>query len=278
MPHVSGMVNQKADFSPFVFRNDESQQITMFSTSILLKIVLLQTLTHRSYQVDISLEWWSEGVAYFENLVTARWNNVPPGTCCKPHLSKLPTLHYHRAGETRFLGLQQNQFGAGWAAVGYRHEDIINCTGAPILRVFGPGTGDDNSIVVYNPRWEDEGEVDGTPENVVYAASWVDLRTRFPPDITGTRYLQWQGVKGAVWGRGTWSAASDGIPFPKRRRRSEMPKLNGRAERGTAYISSPPRWIYPDVYTINGTDYLFQGNETYASRRGEILETQSLAN
>ncbi|KAI4180418.1 MAG: hypothetical protein L6R41_007250 [Letrouitia leprolyta] len=221
------------------------------------------------------MEWWSEGLEYWNNQVTARWNNVSPGTCCKPHPSEMPTLRYNRAGETRFLGLQQNQFGAGWAATGFAHADIINCTGAPMLRVFGPGTGDDNSIIVYNPPWEDEGEVDGTPQNVVFAASWVDLRTRFPPDSAGSRYLQWQGVKGAIWGRGTWSAASDGIPFPKRRRRDWMPRLNGKADRGMAYISPPSKWVYPDVYTVNGTDYALQGNGTYVSRLEKSLESWS---
>ncbi|KAL8935483.1 MAG: hypothetical protein Q9211_004680 [Gyalolechia sp. 1 TL-2023] len=237
----------------------------------LLYIILLLTLSHPTHQVDISLQWWSEGMSYFDNLVTARWYNAPPGSCCKPHRSQLPSLYHHRAGETRFVGLQQNQFGAGWAAIGFANEDIINCTGAPILRVYGPGSDDDDSVVVYNPPWGD-GEIDGRLENVVFAASWVDLRLRFPPDSAGTRYLQWQGVKRAVWGTDTWSAAADGIPFPKRRRSSWTNRLNEHARQGTAYISSPPRWIYPDVYTVNGTDYVHQGNETYVSRLGKVLE------
>ncbi|KAL8936943.1 MAG: hypothetical protein Q9216_004674 [Gyalolechia sp. 2 TL-2023] len=241
----------------------------MLSVHTLLHGLLLVILSHPTQQVDISLQWWSEGMAYFDNLVTARWYNAPPGSCCKPHSSQLPSLQYHRAGETKFSGLRQNQFGAGWAAAGYANNDIINCIGAPILRVFGPGAGDDDSIVVYNPPWGEAEE--GTPQNVVYAASWVDLRLRFPPDSAGTRYLQWQGVKRAVWGTDTWSAASDGLPFPKRKRSGWIDRLNKHAQQGMAYISSPPRWIYPDAYTINGTEYAHQGNETYVSRLGEVL-------
>ncbi|KAL9001789.1 MAG: hypothetical protein Q9188_005246 [Gyalolechia gomerana] len=245
----------------------------MFPTRIVLQALLLLTFSHNTQQVDISLQWWSEGMDLFHNLVTAHWYNAPPGSCCKPHYSLLPSLHHHRAGATKFVGLRQNQLGAGWAATGYTNNDIINCTGAPILRVFGPGAGDEDSIVMYNPPWEEA--VEGTFQNVVYAASWVDLRLRFPPDSAGSRYLQWQGVKRAVWGMDTWSAASDGITFPKRRRRDWIPRLNGQAERGTAFISPPIRWVYPDVYTVNGTDYARHGNETYVSKLGEVLETGS---
>lgn len=53
------------------------------------------------------------------------------------------------------------------------------------------------------------------PVEIVVAASWVDLRTRFPPNGGDIRYLKFQGVKSLIWGRNTWSAALDGISYPK---------------------------------------------------------------
>ena len=250
--------------------------IKMTSTPNLLKALLLLALPLPTLQVDIALDWWFEGLNYFEGLITARWNNVSPGTCCKPAPWQLPSLENHRAGETRFFGLLQNQFGAGWAATGFANENIINCTGAPILRVFGPSMGSDDRIVVYNlPLGED---IEGTPQNVVFAASWIDLRLRFPPNSAGMKYLQWQGVKRAIWGKDTWNAGSDGVPFPRKKRGNPRSmRLNGYAQKGTAYISAPTRWAYPNVYTVNGTDYMDQGNETYVSKYGRLLEPKKLA-
>ena len=219
-------------------------------------------------------------MAYFEGLVTARWNNVSPGYCCKPTPAIVPSTQALRAGETTFRGLRHQQFGAGWTATGPTHSDILNCSGAPILRVFGPSTRDDDNIIVYNPPWGWDSEPD-YPQDVVFAAAWFDLRTRFPPDSAAARYLQWQGVKGAVWGRGTWSAASDGIPFPKKKRRDRRgqgrKKVNGFVEHGTAYIREPTRTVYPDVYRVNGIDYLKTVNETYVSDSGRVLAFTSMA-
>ncbi|KAL8748534.1 MAG: hypothetical protein Q9184_007235, partial [Pyrenodesmia sp. 2 TL-2023] len=198
----------------------------------------------------------------------------------------LPSLTHSRAGETVFHNLLRNQFGAGWAATGLAHRDIINCTGVPILRVFGPSPSgstaddDDDRIVVYNPPWGED--IEGEPANVVFAAAWVDLRVRFPPGDAGSRYLQWQGVKGAaVWGLGTWRAASDGVPVPKKMvkrgsssssGRKDKVLVNGRALNGTAYVATPVRWAVPDVYGVDGREYRYVGNDTYVDEGGRVLD------
>ena len=247
----------------------------MITICILLHVFLLLLLPLGTLQVNIELQWWSEGMQYFDGLVTARWDNVSPGDCCKPTPWMVPSTRLFRAGETTFYGLRHQQFGAGWAATGFDHSDILNCTGTPIMRVFGPSSRDDDMIVAYNPPWGmDE---PGYPQNVVFAAAWIDLRTRFPPNSAATRYLQWQGVKGLVWGSNTWSAASDGIPFPKKKRNRRRKKLNGFAEQGTAYISEPRRSVYPDVYRVNGIDYLKGVNGTYVSESGKMLDFTSIA-
>lgn len=143
------------------------------------------------------------------------------------------------------------------------------------MRVFGPSPQAGDIIFAYNPPWGEEES--GYPDNVVFAAAWIDLRTRFPPNSATARYLQWQGVKGAIGGSGTWSAASDGIPFPRKKRSSWGRKMNDVAEQGTAYIREPTRSVYPDVYRANVIDYLRAGNETYVSDSGEVLEFSSIA-
>ncbi|KAL8823560.1 MAG: hypothetical protein Q9191_005748 [Dirinaria sp. TL-2023a] len=246
----------------------------MTSIPKILRTMLLLILPLPTLQVDIAQYWWFGGMKYFQGLITVRWNNVPPGTCCKPAPWQLPSLENHSAGVTRFFDLLQNQFGAGWAATGTGNQDIINCTGAPILRVFGPTPNEGDSIDVYNPPAGQE--LEGAPQNVVFAASWIDLRVRFPPNSAGSRYLGWQGVNRAVWGKDAWNAGSNGVPFPRKKRsRYGTDRLNSYAQQGTAYISAPARWAYPSVYTTNGTDYMDQGNGTYVNKYGTVLDLES---
>lgn len=150
----------------------------------------------------------------FDNHVSIRCTDTPPGACCKPRLGLIPSLRNHRAGSTTFFHLRQNQFGAGWPArANIPHLESVACTGAPILRFHGPTIGLDDSVDTYNPLWGED--VPGTPETVVFAIAWIDLRLRFPPSSAEPRYLQWQGVKGLVWGRNTWKRGVGWYPVSK---------------------------------------------------------------
>ncbi|CAF9938200.1 hypothetical protein IMSHALPRED_000716 [Imshaugia aleurites] len=127
----------------------------------------------------------------------------PPGFCCQPDPDFATSLHDFDSGVTTFYGLQNQQMGFGWSAIGPDPDfDLPECTGLPILRISGPAPNwgqPDPGQYVHNPSGNYH-FVDGTPQSVVFAATWIDLRTRFPPDSADARYLQWQGVKGAVWG------------------------------------------------------------------------------
>ena len=83
--------------------------------------------------------------------------------------------------------------------------------------------------------------------------------------------MQLQGVKKLVWGKDSWSAASDGVPLPKMAKRG-IGKLNDWAVKGTVYIAEPPRWIYPDVYTVNGTNFTDKGEGIFKSEGGLVLD------
>ena len=73
-----------------------------------------------------------------------------------------------------------------------------------------------------------------------------------------------------VWGKNYWSAASDGTPYPKRAKRA-LRRLSGYAEQGTAYLGPSPRWKYPDVYVVNGTNYTNTGTGVYKDASGAVL-------
>ena len=154
-----------------------------------------------------------------------------------------------------------DQMAAIWSPV-VPDSSGVGCTGAPTERFFGPG------IWVHTVPSIGDYRFDAELHELFFSASWVDLRTRFPPGSADTRYLQWQGVKGLIWGKNIWSAASDGIPFPKR---SKDLKTNDWTPRGTAYIQSPGRWRYPSLYSINGTNYTRVAEGLYKNHDGMNL-------
>lgn len=216
-----------------------------------------------SLQVDIKLNWYHSPMRVIteRDPISATCTGIPPGDCCKPHseliLPPPETLYDYGTSETSFTGLLAQQLGAGWSATSPRYEGI-GCNRTPFVRVFGPTDGE---VSLSHP----DGRLPA-PNTMVFSASWIDLRTRFPPDSAATRYLQWQGVKSMVWGSNTWSA--DGIPFPKR---DQERKLNGWAEKGQVVIETPRRWRYPDVYNVNGTEYRDAGDGVFRSGDGKVL-------
>lgn len=215
--------------------------------------------------VDITIKWFPADPEDWERLIEAECTNIPPGECCKPQQEALPSLEGIGSSLTMFSPLLANQFGAGWGATGRAHSHISDCTGLPIFRTSGP-TGP--FFATYQPPLISMDIPDGEPQKIVFSASWVDLRTRLPPSTAAVRYLQFQNVRGLVWGKNTWSASSDGIPFPKRDR-TQRP--NAWAPRGTAYISSPWRWRHPNLYRTNQTDYTDAGQGVYKSVDGRVL-------
>lgn len=242
----------------------EQQHKALKALALVVCLLIVGSCSVRG--VDISINWFPADPEDWEHVVEARCTNIPPGECCKPQQEVLPSLEGIGSGLTTFSSLLENQFGAGWGAVGRAHSDISDCTGLPIFRIFGP-TGL-FPWTTYRPPLISIDIPNGEPQEIVFSASWVDLRTRLPPSTAAIRYLQFQNVRGLFWGKNTWSANSDGIPFPKRDRTQ---RLNAWAPRGTAYISSPWRWRHPDLYRTNETDYTDAGDGVYKSADGRVL-------
>ncbi|KAI4179394.1 MAG: hypothetical protein L6R41_007871 [Letrouitia leprolyta] len=210
--------------------------------------------------------------------VMATCRYIPPGVCCVPHRDELlapnENLNSIDYGSTGFSRLRTNQFGFGWGARGSEWRGIRCGPGPPILRVLGP-TG-----WAYDP-WDDHGgyvtlpaqpsnvwqtTTEGTPSTVVFAAAWIDLRRRVPPNRVDARYLRLQGVKELLWGRNRWKSLD--VPFP---RRDSDEALDSWASGGTAYLQAPTRWRRPDLYSINGTNYTKFDNQSYKADDGRFL-------
>lgn len=226
-----------------------------------------------AHGVDISIRWHTDDPDEQEDRVEAVCTSIPPGECCKPSREDVPILHGIAFSSTMIHGLLEGQFAAAWGAKGPNYEDIPTCTGAPILRVFGPSPI--FGVLKYHPPLPlDSMDMPvGEPHEIIFAASWVDLRTRFPPDFASSRYLQYQGIGGLILGKDRWSAASDGIPFPKR---SRAQRLNSWAPHGTALITTPSRWRYPDLYIVNGTNFTDSGDGNFKSSNGTLLDLTRL--
>ena len=148
--------------------------------------------------VDITIKWFPADPEDWERLVEAECTNIPPGECCKPQQEALPSLEGIGSSLTMFSRLLANQFGAGWGATGRTHSHISDCTGLPIFRTSGP-TGP--FFATYQPPLMSMDLPDGEPQEIIFSASWVDLRTRLPPSTAAVRYLQFQNVRGLVWGK-----------------------------------------------------------------------------
>ncbi|KAL8692771.1 MAG: hypothetical protein Q9218_002278 [Villophora microphyllina] len=253
----------------------------MFSALLSLSALLIVgTATASNHAVTIDMVFMHkmpDGGFDPRDPVHAFCTHIPPGECCKPHrneilgpVENLESIEYSATGFATLLG---NQIGFGWGAQGSHYEDI-QCAGDPIIRLLGP------SELPFDP-WDDEGGYTmtppggnmaagpTTPQTIAFAAAWIDLRTRLPPNGDEIRWLQWQNVRGVVWGMNKLNFQTG--PFPFRKRDHDTQKLNSWASTGTAYLSAPARWRRPDLYRINGTNFTDSGDRVYRAEDGRAL-------
>ncbi|KAL9014900.1 MAG: hypothetical protein Q9173_000455 [Seirophora scorigena] len=195
--------------------------------------------------------------------VIAICRSIPPGECCMPRRSEILAPHENLNsidyGTTGFSALLPGQLGFGWGAPSSNYEDIRCGAGNLLLRLTG------SSSWPYDPRDEYGGYIihipgaafavtPNEPQDIVFAASWIDLRRRFPPNSADRS--------------GRWTDESQGVPFPKR---DSARILTSQAPRGTAYLQAPRRWRHPDLYRINGTNYTDSGDGVYRAEDGRFL-------
>ncbi|KAI4236571.1 MAG: hypothetical protein L6R40_006127 [Gallowayella cf. fulva] len=261
----------------------------MLPLCLALPFLLLHLTPTRA--VDIKFYWLHRhaSIHSLRDPVTATCLSQPPGVCCIPHRDIiLPDIHEslfdYMSSTTTFSSLRLSQLGFGWSSpLGLGEYTDIGCRGHPILRVMGSVTGEEDIIRV-NPEvpYDDDDEDNANPGSIVFSASWVDLRTRFPASSQGNRYLAWQGVERMVWGTNVWSVASEGVPFPRLRRwlrgergleeRETGVKLLEESKgipKGEVVVRTPKRWRYPSIYEVNGTVFKEDGDRSGVFRSGD---------
>lgn len=107
-------------------------------------------------------------------------------------------------------------------------------------------------------------------------ASYIKLPQKFPPTGADSQWLEAEGIKALILGGRKWVPGSETglVVSPKSRmRRDIVSRL-----RGTAYITPPSRWRYPDTITVNATEYDDGGlgSLIYVSASGETLNLTHL--
>lgn len=248
----------------------------------------LMILFEHVHCVTIQLKHWYTN----HTVITHSCTDIDPGTCCTPQPTFSGSANNIAGSEILVLGLRFQQLAFGYGRPPVSSLPPEDCTGAPLARIAGPkrvwrkfepdrldwqnfyvaaGFFPMNWHPAIPETWGPLAPSDANPDapwhaapdESILAASWVDLRTRFPPDSDArVRYLQWQGVKGLVWGKNVWSAASDGVIFPRGEKESlskrvilpqNMTILTNALSVGTAYLTAPRRWQYAEIIAINET-------------------------
>ena len=92
-----------------------------------------------SLQLTVALEWWLRGhLRRIRDNCLGKCTDIPPGHGCKPHLVLLAPPDKIACSVVSFGTLSNSHFGAKWGSSRPDHEDILDCTGIPLLRVLGP--------------------------------------------------------------------------------------------------------------------------------------------
>ena len=229
---------------------------------LLYDCILLLNFVVPTLQVDITM------VDRYGTI--QRCANVPPGVCC----SLAPRRRNVPAEDVFFRRLEAFDVAAAWqrafrndpTSAGSMTAFYDGCSGVPWQTRWGPGNWRVGTMDQNN------NEVDWRSSS---GASYVRLPLSLPPDPRTVDWLQLQGMRGLVWGGGHWfarvgAAAGSGV-LP----RSKIRKRGIRSpNKGIAYLTQPPRWIYPTSIFENGTEYVrdMAQNMTYRSASGEVLD------
>jgi len=110
----------------------------------------------------------------------------------------------------------------------------------------------------------------------IYGASYVSLPqgSQLPPSAATAQWLDMQEIRALVWGGGQWFANGAGGSSHNRL----DPRGIRSSDKGTAYMTAPTQWRYPDLIVVNGTDYTDNagGDLVYRSESGAVLDLGQL--
>ena len=284
---------------------------TIPTPAIVLHIFLLILIPSIS-TVTISLKHWHTD----HKITNAFCHNIPPGVCCIPPIDVVVPVSDIAASQITVFNLEFQQLGFGFGRKPPAFLAWDDCVGNPLITFHGPFAAFTDYLPSPVPwreylppdgpvSYEWHPDIPGTwdvwdtdyregspwlssPEGSIFSASWVDLRTKVPPETDELKkYLQSQGVKGLVAGDAKWSPVINGEPHYRRsqglRKRADWQHqriVEGALPSGTVYLSSTGRWQYADLIIVNGTNYTDErkGNGIYTSANGTVLSFGKPAN
>jgi len=216
-------------------------------------------------------------VATHVEIVYQVCSNLRPGRCCQERPRTLVAGVPPPPFPTRvvsFEGLEVLDVAAAWQPQGHSG----GCKGTPAGTSIGPG------------NWRFPAE--GAPEMILTGASYLKIPTKIPAGREHAPLMEAQGVLGLLTGGGGWvsSLASDrlrqqilkaasslggsALQFSPRRR-SEI-KRRGiiSRDKGIVFTQPPPGVQWPDLITVNGTNYREEsvGSPIYRNDEGAVLD------
>ena len=146
------------------------------------------------------------------------------------------------------------------------------CSGRAERTLRGPGDFKTYAWDDYARHMSAEGDGSYPPDHYFTGVSYIRLPKTLPIDRRSSSWLAAEGMLSLVWGGGKWMTERGkhtNIPRSEKMRRGRTSMLEG-----TAYIGPPPRWRFPDLITVNGTDYRSPNTSAlyYKSADGQVLD------
>ena len=226
-------------------------------TSYFRILFLFLSIPNHTVQVDITMSrppsvWDNHqgvGTHGYASSVTCR--NVLPGHCCTTPVG--PACVSRHGASAEFTNLLAGDIAAVW--------------NDPVLT---PSQGCDRSIVdtAHGPA---RSRVFQSSSSLfpITGASYITVPKVLPPSESVSQWLMAEGMLALVWGGGYWvSKHARNFPTTKLTPRGITSK-----NKGTFYAKPPPRWVYADLITVNGTEYTNHkhGGLVYESNAGAVL-------
>ncbi|KAG7005808.1 hypothetical protein G7Y79_00017g041900 [Physcia stellaris] len=195
-------------------------------------------------------------------------NNLLPGVCClaippKPQRIFPGDRYPDYPWSVEVSSLYANEIAAVWEKRG----DAEGCSGTPARTMIAPPS------TFHTYYWGDFGT--GVHKRFT-GASYILLPKTLPPTGSSSLWLGAEGLLALAWGGGKWVS--------ERGRNAGLTGLGGLRRRSmnpneaTAYLAPPAWWRYPDVITINGTDYLSSNTSAldYHDIDGHVVDLASI--
>lgn len=247
-------------------------------TPFLSTLWLLVSLLFPASTLQVDVEF-----LYFHGR-TDRCTDLLPGQCCVglepgeyPDASEFsryygnPEIRRSYPLAVKIERLLDYDIAAVWGAVDVRAPPLdmrAHCHGVPKETMIGPG---DFQVVAWDNPYA---QLDEAPDHVFSGVSYIRLPTNVPSDEKTSLWLSAEGILGLVWGREKWlsqEAKDMNLPLGNMKRGRES------SLRGTAYARPPLIWKYPDVITMNRTEYVSTNTSRlyYKTAGGQTLNLAS---